>query len=240
VGWWAVADRAVDEASRAGLVAQQALGRAERLVSTAARADARDEAGWRAGPAGRVTAAADALQALAAAAEADRRALAGLLAQTAGGGLVDRPRIALVDALSGALVSLTDLPGLRRAGQCGRPACRRAPAGCAHDLTGRPGLGAPGPTAGYRPGAALDRFLRARDRRCRFPGCRRPVATGELDHRIRHPQGPTSVTNLAGFCVGHHRGKHQASGWVFHLAPDATLTVTTPTGLTAVTTPPPF
>ncbi len=62
--------------------------------------------------------------------------------------------------------------------------------------------------------------MRARDRRCRFPGCRRRVPeAGELDH---------------------HRGKHQAPGWTHTLAPDGTLTVTTPTGLTAITTPPPY
>ena len=227
-GWWAVADRAVTDATEAGYQALAALGHAERMVRTAEVADARDEARWRAGPAGRVDAAHDALEALAASAEADRAALAGLLSRTAGGGLADRPRIALVDALSGALVSLTDLPHLRRSGHCGAAACRRTPAACTHDLAGRSALGAPGPTAGYRPSVALDRFLRARDRRCRFPGCRRPVARGELDHRVRYPDGPTAATNLAGFCVGNHRGKHQAPGWTHTLAPDGTLTVTTP------------
>ncbi len=239
-GWWADADRAVADASQAGYQALVALGQARRLVGTAERADAAAEAAWQTGPAGRVTAAQDALQALAAAADADRDALCDLVSRTAGGGLADRPRLALVDALTGALVSLTDLPELRRTGQCGQPACRRAPQACTHDLTGRPGLGAPGPTDGYRPSTALDRFLRRRDRRCRFPGCRRPVATGELDHRVRHPDGPTAVINLVGFCVGHHRGKHQAPEWAYHLAPDATLTVTTPTGLTVTTSPPPF
>jgi hypothetical protein len=210
------------------------------MVGTAERADAADESAWRTSPAGRVDAAQDALQALAAAADTDRQTLGALLSRTAGGGLADRPRVALVDALTGALVSLTDLPELRRTGHCGAPACRRVPQTCSHDLTGRPGLGAPGPTDGYRPSAALDRFLRARDRRCRFPGCRRPVATGELDHRVRHPDGPTSVTNLIGFCVGNHRGKHQAPGWTYAMAPDGALTVTTPTRLTATTAPPPF
>jgi hypothetical protein len=37
-----------------------------------------------------------------------------------------------------------------------------------------------------------------------------------------------------------HRGKHQAPGWTYTMAPDGTLTVTTPTGLTAVTEPPPY
>jgi len=239
-GWWSAADRAVDDASAAVQAAQSAVGHARRTVGTAERADAADETAWRAGPAGRVDAARDALEALAEAAEADRRALADLLTRTAGGGLADRPRVALVDALTGALVSLTDLPTLRRTGCCGARNCRRDPVGCSHDLGARAGLGAPGPTTGYRPSTALDRFLRARDRRCRFPGCRRPVAKGELDHRIRYPDGPTAATNLAGFCVAHHRGKHQAPGWEHHLAPDGTLTVTTPTGLTATTEPPPY
>ena len=109
-------------------------------------------------------------------------------------------------------------------------------------LTGRPGLGAPPATDGYRPAAALDRFTRARDRRCRFPGCRRRIPkAGELDHVERYPDGPTAAANLAGFCTAdHHRGKHQAPGWSYALAPDGTLTVTTPSGLVAVTDPPPY
>jgi hypothetical protein len=63
---------------------------------------------------------------------------------------------------------------------------------------------------------------------------------GELDHNRPYPLGPTSAANLTGFCTGHHRAKHQAPGWDYDLADDATLTVTTPTGLTAVTTPPPY
>ncbi|SFO05274.1 hypothetical protein SAMN05660359_01228, partial [Geodermatophilus obscurus] len=98
-----------------------------------------------------------------------------------------------------------------------------------------------GATGGYRPGAALDRHVRARDRRCRFPGCRRPVpGSGELDHTTPWPTGQTNAANLTGYCTGHHRGKHQAPGWHHHMTPDGTLTVTTPTGLTAATTPPPY
>ncbi|WP_176832452.1 HNH endonuclease [Geodermatophilus sp. DSM 45219] len=160
---------------------------------------------------------------------------------TGGGGLADRPRIALTDAVSGALLALTDLPELRRTGTCGRLACRRDPQACDHDLTGRPGLGAPGPSDGHRPGDPLDRFVRARDRRCRFPGCRRRVPRGgELDHVRRYPDGPTAAGNLAGFCSTNHRGKHQAPGWAYAMQADGTLTVTTPTGLTAVTEPPPY
>ena len=55
-----------------------------------------------------------------------------------------------------------------------------------------------------------------------------------------HPHGDTSAANLAGFCTTDHRGKHQAPGWQHTLTAEGILTVTTPTGLTAVTTPPPF
>ena len=115
------------------------------------------------------------------------------------------------------------------------------PEACGHDLTGRPGLGAPTASAGYRPAAALDRFARARDRHCRFPGCRRRIpADGELDHLRPWPDGPTAAANLAGFCTTNHRGKHQAPGWTYAMTPDGTLTVTTPTGLTATTEPRPY
>ena len=65
-GWWARADRAVEDSGAAVLAAQQAIGYARRLVATAERADAADEAAWRTSPGGRVTVAPDALAALAA------------------------------------------------------------------------------------------------------------------------------------------------------------------------------
>jgi hypothetical protein len=236
-GWWAAADSAVDEAGQAVRRAQQALSDAQRVVDAAAEADSADEAAWRAGP-GRFTEAGDALAVLRSMTDVQRDELVDLLTRTAGGGLVERPRIALTDALSGALLAMTDLPGLRRAGTCGAPACRRTPQRCNHDMADRAGLGPPPPTDGYRPSAQLDRWVRARDRRCRFPGCRRRVPRrGELDHHRPYPLGPTSAANLAGYCTGDHRGKHQAPGWRHALSADGTLTVTTPTGLTAVTTP---
>ena len=215
-GWWASADRAVADAGLATREAGRALRRARQLVRTASAADAADEVAWQDSPSGHVSATTDAVEALAAAADEHRRWLADLLATTAGGGLRERPRIALADALSGALLALTDLPGLRRAGTCGRAACRADAAQCEHDLTGNPGLGPPGPTARYRPGVRLDRWVRTRDRRCRFPGCRRRVPLGgELDHARPWPDGDTSAGNLAGYCASHHRGKHQAPGWQY-------------------------
>ncbi|MCW2683374.1 MAG: uncharacterized protein JWP33_1287 [Blastococcus sp.] len=240
-GWWAAADQAVDDTSSAVLDACRKVAHAQRLVRAAVAADAADESAWRRGPAGRLNAAEDAVTALLSATAAQREHVAGLLAMTRGGGLADRPRIALTYALSGTLLALTDLRGLTRAGTCGRPACRRTPAGCTHDLGDRPRLGPPGPTDAYRPSAELDRWVRARDRRCRFPGCRRRVPKGgELDHDRPCPIGSTSAENLVGYCTADHRGKHQAPEWQHRLRPDGMLTVTTPTGLVAVTTPPPY
>jgi hypothetical protein len=239
-GWWAVADGAVVDAAQALRKADQALAHARRLVRTASAADAADEEGWQAG-AGRIDDAEDAIALLRACTDEQRRQLGHLLSATGGGGLSERPRLALTDAVSGALLALTDMPEMRRAGTCGNRACRRDPGCCTHDLTDRPGLGAPGPTDGYRPSAMLDRWVRARDRRCRFPGCRRRVPRGgELDHDRPYPAGETSATNLVGYCTSDHRRKHQAPGWQHALAADGTLTVTTPTGLVARTTPPPY
>jgi hypothetical protein len=221
--WWAAADRAVNEASATQLDLERALARAHRAVQAAEIADLADRDTWDESPTARMSTAPDALAALAHATAGQRAALADLLNRTTGGGLADRPRIAVTDALTGALLALTDARELRAAAAAGR------------------GLGPPGPTDGYRPGAVLDRFLRARDRRCRFPGCRRRVPRGgELDHNEPWPAGPTAASNLNGFCTPHHRGKHQAPEWHYDLSPDGVLTVTTPTGLTASTDPPPY
>jgi hypothetical protein len=106
------------------------------------------------------------------------------------------------------------------------------------------GLGPPPPTAGYAPTAAQYRYLRARDRHCRFPGCRRTAQACDADHVVpydhRDPTagGPTCVRNLALLCRHHHRLKTHAPGWAFRLDPDGTLHVTTPGGTTLATRPP--
>jgi hypothetical protein len=64
----------------------------------------------------------------------------------------------------------------------------------------------------YAPPAGLADFVRARDRHCVFPGCIRPAAGCDLDHRVPFPKGPTSAANLAPLCRHHHRLKH-APGW---------------------------
>ncbi len=93
-------------------------------------------------------------------------------------------------------------------------------------------VGASPPTGGadrYRPSAALDRYVRARDRHCQFPTCRQPAHRGDLDHIIAFPLGPTTAQNLAALCRRHHRLK-QRPRWGLARGPDGTLEWMTPTG----------
>ncbi|MFE0026272.1 DUF222 domain-containing protein [Amycolatopsis sp. NPDC059021] len=80
----------------------------------------------------------------------------------------------------------------------------------------------------YRPTAALDEFVRVRDRECRQPGCCRPAQAGELDHAVPWQHGgPTSSRSLAAYCGNHHHLKDEP-GWVYQLDDDGTLTIRTP------------
>jgi len=56
-----------------------------------------------------------------------------------------------------------------------------------HDTQG------PGP---YQPPDKLRTAMQARDRTCRFAGCNQPARTCQLDHTLRHPDGPTCSCNL--------------------------------------------
>ncbi|MEI4273973.1 HNH endonuclease signature motif containing protein [Klenkia sp. LSe6-5] len=106
------------------------------------------------------------------------------------------------------------------------------------------GLGPPPPTAAYRPTAAQYRYLRARDRHCRFPGCRQTALHADADHVVPYDHhnpargGKTCVRNLVLLCRRHHLLKTHAPGWAFRLDPDGTLHVTTPGGTTRTTRPP--
>ncbi|MFB8892947.1 HNH endonuclease signature motif containing protein [Microbacterium plantarum] len=82
----------------------------------------------------------------------------------------------------------------------------------------------------YRPTAAMVRLLRARDRHCRFPGCRQPAIRCELDHTIAASDGgATHVCNLANLCKRHHDVKHHTRWHVRQLA-GGRLIWTSPTG----------
>ncbi len=93
------------------------------------------------------------------------------------------------------------------------------------------------PTAGYTPSAALAGLVRARDRTCRFPGCRQPAHRCDLDHVTPWPAGPTSGANLFALCRHHHRLKHH-TGWHVTIDDHATATWTSPTGHRYRTSPP--
>ncbi|AMY19726.1 MULTISPECIES: HNH endonuclease signature motif containing protein [Nocardiaceae] len=66
------------------------------------------------------------------------------------------------------------------------------------------------PSNPYRPSAALDAYVRARDLFCTWPGCNRPARDGDLDHITEydhtHPEkgGRTSATGLGAKCRFHH------------------------------------
>lgn len=100
------------------------------------------------------------------------------------------------------------------------------------------GLSAPGRTEQYERTEAQDRFVRRRDRTCRFPACARKAAVCDVDHCDPWPVGATTCTNLCCLCRRHHRLKTHSPGWRFKLLDDATLIVTTPSGVTRTTRPP--
>ena len=82
----------------------------------------------------------------------------------------------------------------------------------------------------YRPPAALQRFVRARDRTCRFPGCAQPARRCELDHRRRWTDlGPTNEHNLDALSGRHHHAKDD-HGWRPRRRADLTMEWTSPTG----------
>ncbi|SDP72752.1 hypothetical protein SAMN04489867_3638 [Pedococcus dokdonensis] len=88
----------------------------------------------------------------------------------------------------------------------------------------------------YRPGARVAKAVRSRDGTCRFPGCATAARRCQLDHVVRHPDGPTSVTNLQSLCATHHGFKHHA-GWQVEMDALGTCTWTAPDGRTHTTWP---
>ena len=93
-------------------------------------------------------------------------------------------------------------------------------------------------TNGYQRTAAIDRHLRARDRHCRFPGCRLPAIRCEVDHTIDHALGgKTDVCNLAHLCQRHHSMKQFAS-WKVRQLEGGILEWTSPVGTTYTDYPP--
>lgn len=82
----------------------------------------------------------------------------------------------------------------------------------------------------YSPTAAQRRFLAARDRHCRAPGCRAPITRCQIDHNHEaHDGGRTHLANLCHLCVRHHTLKTE-SEWTVAQDPDGTLRFRSPLG----------
>ncbi|MDM7854733.1 HNH endonuclease signature motif containing protein [Cellulomonas alba] len=160
----------------------------------------------------------------------------------------DRYRLALTDP-AGHLLALGErtlpLPPTHRADASGgRTGVASGPEDDApveelsarHDRA-RDLVGEPPPTDGYRPGAALRRFVVARDQTCTFPGCRQPADTCDVDHvdpydPSRSAVEQTLAANLQPLCRHHHRTKTH-HGWRMRRDPrTGDIHTTSPHGFT--------
>ena len=82
----------------------------------------------------------------------------------------------------------------------------------------------------YEPPQALVDFLLARDRTCRFPGCRQPATRADIDHAHSwETGGETSIENLGLLCRRHHRLKTHGR-WSLVSNKDGSCEWTSPTG----------
>jgi hypothetical protein len=82
----------------------------------------------------------------------------------------------------------------------------------------------------YEPPQALKDFLIARDRTCRFPGCRRSAILSDLDHAQSWDSGGvTSIENLGALCRRHHKLKTHY-GWQLKSFADGSCTWRSPAG----------
>ncbi len=89
-----------------------------------------------------------------------------------------------------------------------------------------------------RPDTALARRIRARYRRCVFPGCRMPARSCDLDHTQPWCEGgATCEHNLAPLCRHHHMLRH--STWTYRRLDDGRHQWTSPLGWTYTTEHPP-
>ncbi|MDR6875661.1 HNH endonuclease signature motif containing protein [Microbacterium barkeri] len=91
------------------------------------------------------------------------------------------------------------------------------------------------------PTMAQRRFLKARDERCRFPGCRQAIRKHYVDIDHTHPHsrgGPTNVANLEYLCETHHM-LEQMTEWTVTQGPGGVLEWTSPNGRVYTDTPPP-
>ncbi|WP_295839808.1 HNH endonuclease signature motif containing protein [uncultured Microbacterium sp.] len=91
----------------------------------------------------------------------------------------------------------------------------------------------------YAPTSSQRRFLAARDRHCRAPGCRAPAARCQIDHNHEAQHGGrTHLCNLCHFCVRHHTLKTETE-WTVVQERDGTLHFRSPLGQRMREEPPP-
>jgi hypothetical protein len=84
----------------------------------------------------------------------------------------------------------------------------------------------------YTPPQELVDYLLARDRICRFPGCRRAGQSSDIDHAHSwETGGETNPANLGLLCRRHHRMKTHG-GWNLESNPDGSCTWKSPKGKT--------
>ena len=144
---------------------------------------------------------------------------------------------------TGALASLpipTDQPALTAAQLRRNPQTAKRRAALLAPTSGSGG-GQVGPAAmrvddAYRPPSWLIDFVRARDGRCRFPGCLVSARFCDVDHVVPWPVGATHAANLICLCRRHHRIK-QRPRWRTHLLADGRVAWTDPTGRSRTTLP---
>jgi hypothetical protein len=93
---------------------------------------------------------------------------------------------------------------------------------------------------GYQPPNVLRHLITVRQRRCCYPGCRRPAVRCDLDHTTPFDQGGrTCECNLAPLCRHHHRCK-QTDGWQLTQPKPGQMTWRTPGGRVYQTTGDPY
>ncbi|TQN42040.1 hypothetical protein FHU33_1432 [Blastococcus colisei] len=156
-------------------------------------------------------------------------------------------QVAITDPATGRLVAVASRSELRRASgthrrkrthrKKGKQTTRSR--GTPSETADAPGLRPPAANPAYRPSAPQRRFVRTRDRTCRWPGCRRAPARCDIDHVVAHADGgPTDCWNLCCLCRRHHRIKTFAPGWHFELLADGSVIVRTPSGVSRESRPP--
>jgi hypothetical protein len=157
-------------------------------------------------------------------------------------------RLAAVGTRARWCITLTSPDGTAAAHACARagpspadPAARRAwltrqtftwadPGPCSHTRQ----------VASYRPPNMVCDLVRARNRTCTFPGCRRPAVKCDLDHTVPWQQGGrTCSCNLAPICRQHHRTK-QSPGWTLTQPKPGVLVWTAPHGRSYTVKPEPY